>query len=460
MMKPIKTNSIARTLATAYAFAAAIVLTIVVFSLYFLENTEMKIYQTAEIKNRFSWIEHSINEIEDLRSWHKFRNRLSEITAEAHGRIYFRIDSANPDFVIEGPFTVNPAHLPKHHGFSRQEIDGRTFRVYSRVLPADNPLPELILSIAVDIEYFEFLDQWIDFVFVIFLIIGITVTVFLGWKIARKSLKPVDKLSEFAASLRPDNLSARLPDDNLPVELSGLVQSFNGALERLEESYIRQAAFNSDVAHELRTPVGNLIGQTEVALSKPRSINELREIMESNLEELERLRTIINDMLFLSRADQGEISLNFQPVNLAEEIRKTADFMEVIFEDNQNRFSVSGEAWVAAEPSLLKRALTNLLNNAVEHGSPATDVTTIISKESGQARIKIINNTPEDIPATDLPNIFNRFYRVSKERRNSTSNHGLGLAIVKAIVTMHGGLVFASSQNGIVEIGFTLPLQK
>ena len=273
----------------------------------------------------------------------------------------------------------------------------------------------------------------------------------------KKALAPADELSFHAYQINSDNLSARLPTKNLPLELEGLVKSFNGALQRLEDSYNRQASFNSDVAHELRTPLGNMIGQTEVALSKPRSNEELCDILSSNLEELERLRFIVNDMLFLSHADQGEIKLNLQKVSLASEAKKTVDFLNVIFEDNNNRLEIMGDAEVYIETSLFKRALSNLLNNAVEHGSKSTPITVKITKENGYAIITVINKG-ENISPKNLSRIFDRFYRISSDRAGSNNNHGLGLAIVKAIAEIHKGSVFAESNNGIISIGFKIPL--
>lgn len=218
-------------------------------------------------------------------------------------------------------------------------------RTLSKILPPAGERPEVILSIAIDTYFYEEENLWLDIAFGSLLIIGITTIVWLGWLIARFSLAPVDTLSRHAESLSPQNLSARLPNTRLPTELSGLVLSFNGALERLEQSYLRLSTFNADVAHELRTPLGNLIGATEVALSRPRSNEELQDVMASNLEELERLRTIINDMLFLARAEQGELAINQVPTSLASEINKTAEFLDVILKSIATTWRLTATPW-------------------------------------------------------------------------------------------------------------------
>lgn len=447
--------SIANRLAVMYALVATVVLSVIVVVLYILETTEINRYQTAEMKSRFKIIEEHVTETTTTKDWKHLVKNLQEIMIP-DGGLYILIQSDDPAFSFAAPYRVARSQISKNNGFGKISVKGNMHRTLSKILPPAGERPEVILSIAIDTYFYEEENLWLDVAFGSLLIIGITTIVWLGWLIARFSLAPVDTLSRHAESLSPQNLSARLPNTRLPTELSGLVLSFNGALERLEQSYLRLSTFNADVAHELRTPLGNLIGATEVALSRPRSNEELQDVMASNLEELERLRTIINDMLFLARAEQGELAINQVPTSLASEINKTAEFLDVIFEEHRNRLEVDGDALVLAEQSLLKRALTNLLNNAVTHGRPDSTVKVEITSDEKRVTLTVINRGP-DIPAEDLPNLFNRFYRTSKERKNSDNNHGLGLAIVKAIIEMHNGEVFACSDNGIIKIGFHLP---
>ena len=457
MHLPFSQNSIARHLALMYAAAAFVIFSIVVSALYFMEMSELERYQIVETQSRFSLFEQIIKIRSSSESWPEIKTRLQELVNQSGGKIFLRIDSKDPFFQMDAPFTVSKRKITKHHGFSYKNINGHHFRILSKKIPATDHRPELIISLAIDTQFYEAEDFWFDFAFVVFLLLGIIAMSSLGWLIAKRGLARVDELSYHASQINPDNLSARLPTQNLPLELEGLIKSFNGALQRLEDSYNRQASFNSDVAHELRTPLGNMIGQTEVALSKPRTNEELCDILASNLEELERLRFIINDMLFLSHADQGEINICLQKLSLAEEAQKTADFLNIIFEENNNTLEVIGDAEASIEPSLFKRALTNLLNNAVEHGAPDAPITVEITKKDGYAVVTVINHGT-DIAPDSLPRLFDRFYRVSRDRSNSRNNHGLGLAIVKAIAEIHKGGVFATSQSGIICIGFKIPL--
>ena len=211
------------------------------------------------------------------------------------------------------------------------------------------------------------------------------------------------------------------------------------------------------MAHELRSPLTNLIGQTQVALTRGRSAEHYFEVLQSNLEELERLRSIINDMLFLASADQGSKATALTSSSLAAEVATTLDYLDFILEDAQVRVQVSGDAQVRVEKAHLRRALINLLNNAVRHTPAGAVIHVSIQVEQARVAIAISNPGPR-IAVEHLARLFERFYRVDASRSNSGANHGLGLAIVKAIALMHGGDVFVRSGDGQNTFGVYLPL--
>jgi two-component system heavy metal sensor histidine kinase CusS len=211
------------------------------------------------------------------------------------------------------------------------------------------------------------------------------------------------------------------------------------------------------VAHELRSPLTNLIGQTQVALTRGRSAEHYLEVLQSNLEELERLRSIVNDMLFLASADQGTKATKLIESSLADEVATTLDYLDFILEDAQVQVRVHGDAQVQIEKAHLRRALINLLSNAVQHTAPGQVIDVAIEVQAQQVAIAV-TNPGETIASEHLPRLFERFYRVDASRRNSGANHGLGLAIVKAIALMHGGDVFVRSDTRGNTFGITLPL--
>ena len=287
-------------------------------------------------------------------------------------------------------------------------------------------------------------------------IIGVLLASALGYWVARIGLKPLITLSDKAQKLEPPRLSGRLHLSPLPPELDHLVNGFNSTLDRVEQAYTRLESFNADVAHELRSPLTNLIGQTQVALTRGRSAEHYFEVLQSNLEELERLRSIINDMLFLASADQGSKASKLTRASLADEVATTLDYLEFILEDAHVAVRVSGDAQVNIEKAHLRRALINLLSNAVQHTAPGQQIDVQIEQNAHQASISI-SNPGEPIADEHLPRLFERFYRVDASRHNSVANHGLGLAIVKAIAQMHGGEVFVRTGEGRNTFGLHLP---
>jgi len=277
----------------------------------------------------------------------------------------------------------------------------------------------------------------------------------LSYHVARVGLKPVAQLSADAQRIGPDNRAQRLRMPSLPLELAEFGSSFNSALDRLDTAYTQLESFNADVAHELRTPLANLIGQTQVALSRERDAVQLREVLQSNLEEIERLRTIVSDMLFLARAERGERAARRVDTSLAREIGKTVEFFDMLLDDAGLEVEVQGDANAAIETSLFHRAVTNLLQNAIQHAPRGARILAQVAATDEDVRVSV-SNPSEPISAEQLPRLFDRFYRADASRSNSDANHGLGLAIVKAIASMHGGRVFARSEAGITTVGFSL----
>jgi two-component system heavy metal sensor histidine kinase CusS len=266
----------------------------------------------------------------------------------------------------------------------------------------------------------------------------------------------VDRLSEHARRLDVRDVTLRLPANDLPTELDGLVVSLNEALTRLQRAYEQLNAFNADVAHELRTPLGNLIGETQVTLSRARTTEEMEATLQSNLEELERLRNIVNSMLFLARADRGETARDLVEVSLNEATTHAAEFMEMLMEDAGLELRIRGDARACVEQSLYARAITNLLDNALRHGAAGSAVDVDIA-EGPDAVTVTVRNQAAPIPPEKLAHLFDRFYRADPSRTGSDQSHGLGLAIVKAVAQLHGGSVFAQSRGGEVAIGLRLP---
>ncbi len=282
-----------------------------------------------------------------------------------------------------------------------------------------------------------------------------------GGLLVQRSLQPIESLVSQISLLSARDFERRLDGSGLPQELQPIVTQFNALLDRLADAYRQLEAFNADVAHELNTPLATLISSTEVVLRKPRSVEELREVLASHLEDLGRMAAMVGDMLFLSRADQGVGARETGVVSLAAVAQDVVEFYEAVALDADLQLAVSGDAQAQVDAPLVRRALSNLLSNATRYALAGSairiDIRTRWQHEHAHAVITVSNTGP-DIAPEHLRHLFDRFYRADASRHNPERNHGLGLAIVKAIATMHGGSVFAQSQGGETTFGLILPV--
>lgn len=276
-----------------------------------------------------------------------------------------------------------------------------------------------------------------------------------GFWIVRRSLAPLHGLAEQTRALRIDRLGQRLRLHSPVEELQPWIEQFNELLGRLDYAYRQMDGFNADVAHELRTPLANLLGQTEVLLSRERPIHEILETLGSNLEEIRRLSSIVNDMLFLARSDSGVHATAARSAELRPQIQQVLDFHEAVLAERGLSARVDGEARAWFEPGLIRRAVSNLVGNAARFAEPGSTLVVTLQETEGQACIEVRNRGPELSPEV-LPNLFDRFFRAQSSREGSKENHGLGLAIVAAVARMHGGSTSARSNAGVTSVGFSL----
>lgn len=285
--------------------------------------------------------------------------------------------------------------------------------------------------------------------------VGATV-VLSAWAV-RRSLASIKRFSAQAARIQPDSLAVRLSEQDTDRELREFVQSFNRMLDRLQAAYQQMEGFNADVAHELRTPLATLISGTEVALSAPRDTKELRDVLSSNLEELNGLGALINDMLFLARADGGELARDLQEVRVCDEISRVSEYYEAALEEAGVSLQARNDCEVFVNPRLFRRAISNLVSNAIKATPRGRSIE--VDCVSGIHEVEIrVRNPGVPIPPEALERIFDRFYRTDVSRTGGTEGHGLGLAIVNAIARMHGGRASASSHNDGSEVRFSVAL--
>ncbi|WP_255440793.1 heavy metal sensor histidine kinase [Caenimonas sedimenti] len=268
-----------------------------------------------------------------------------------------------------------------------------------------------------------------------------------AWLIARTSLAPLRRFHRLAASIGAQTLSQRVSTAGLPAELVDLANELNAMLERIDTGYRRLQEFSGDLAHEMRTPVATLLGRTQVALSHTRTVADLQQVLEGNVDELERLSRLISDMLFIARADGQENPMQLETIDLGYEASKIADYLSLVAEDRGVSVEVAGTAPVSADRNLVERAITNLVSNAIRHAR-AGSVIHVSVKCEAERTLLVVTNLGEGIARAHLERVFDRFYRVDSGRARTDGGTGLGLAIVRSIMTAHGGHVTAQSEPG------------
>lgn len=283
---------------------------------------------------------------------------------------------------------------------------------------------------------------------------GLAVVIGSALAIVIFGLRPLRRFQKTASDITARNLSARIDSRGLPTELQGLGHAFNAMLERLDDGVRRLSEFSEDLAHELRTPLATLLGRTQVVLSQPRTVEQLTDLLENNVDELQRLSRLVSDMLFLAQADNAQTAVARRDLDLADQARTVAEFLQLLADERGIKISVAGSARVTADGGLVQRAITNLLSNAVRHGAQGTPVTVTVSSDALNATLEVANQGGPIAPG-HLERIFDRFYRVDSSRARDLGGTGLGLAIVKAIMGLHGGRVAATS-SGSGETRFTL----
>ncbi len=280
----------------------------------------------------------------------------------------------------------------------------------------------------------------------------------LGWLAARRGLAPLREIRQEAAEITANRLDHRLSVASIPVELAEVAVTLNAMLARLEESFRRLSDFSSDLAHELRTPVSNLLTQTQVILTRHRTPDEYREVLASNVEEFERLSRMLSDMLFLAKSDNQLIVPNREKIDLREEVGSVFEFYEALAEEKNIRLTLIGDGLISADRLMLRRAINNLLSNAIRHSSSDGSITVYIDNSDESVTILRVENTGETIPPEHLPRLFDRFYRVEASRRRFSDGAGLGLAITQSIMRAHGGGAFAYSEGHLTQFDLRFPV--
>ncbi|MDE2111986.1 MAG: heavy metal sensor histidine kinase [Alphaproteobacteria bacterium] len=383
---------------------------------------------------------------------------LSEIVKETAGtqlRQYearvlsgARVGGETPGMGADLPVSVFPASIsPREVMNHTRPVSARHHRyLIASVMLATGTKP-LELQIALDVTRDAALVAAFRGTMILTFLILAPVLVLVGLWIATRGLAPLRRIADAAGAVTPLRLSERIPTiPPWPKELAGLVTVFNAMLERLDEAFGRLSRFSADLAHELRTPLGNLIGEIEVSLRRPRTAEEYRATLESNLEECRRLSTLIEDLLFLARTEHAEVTLHRERIEVRDICDQAIVRLTAAARARDVDVHIEGDADVKADPVLLSQAVANLLSNAVCHAPEGTAVC-IRARKADDGTVAItVHNGGVPIAPEHVPHLFDRFYRADPARSHGVGQGtGLGLSIVQSIMALHGGSVAIES---------------
>ena len=313
----------------------------------------------------------------------------------------------------------------------------------------------VILQAALDVSREEaFISAYRDKLLLV-LVCGILLAAAAGYAVARRGLRPLRAITANAERITASRLHANIDPAHLPQELRALARAFNDMLDRLGDSFSRLAQFSADLAHELRTPINNLMGEAEVALNKARGAEEYRQVLESSLEEYSRLSRMIDSLLFLARADNAEMRLQRRRFDARREVLAVIDYHDAVAQEQGVDVACRGEAVLEADPILFRRAVSNLVSNALQYTPRGGNVRIELASAAQFVEVSV-RDCGVGIAPEHLPNVFRRFYRVDAARSHHPDGAGLGLAIVRSIMDLHGGTVRLESEVGR---GTTVALQ-
>jgi two-component system heavy metal sensor histidine kinase CusS len=270
--------------------------------------------------------------------------------------------------------------------------------------------------------------------------VGLLLSALAGYVIARRGIRPVEEIAATVRRVRSSTLNQRIETAGLPSELSLLASTFNETLDSLEDAFARLARFSSDIAHELRTPINNMRGEIEVALTKTRSLEEYHEVLESSLEECLRLSRMIDSLLFLARAEHPETQIRRESVDVVSELSAVREFYEAAASDAGISLDLAASPCLTAalDRTLFQRAVGNLIENSLAHTRSGGHICLECSRNNGMLLVSVIDDGC-GIPGEHLSRVFNRFHRVDAARSQDDGGTGLGLAIVKGVAKLHGG---------------------
>src|SRR5471032_1708039 len=326
--------------------------------------------------------------------------------------------------------------------------EGRTYCVLSSRTRNEQSGQSWVIQVAMDDAEEKATIENVQRGSLVTLLLGTLFSAGLGGVVARRGMKPLREIAATAERITANQLNERIDPARQPEELATLATALNRMLGHLEDSFVRMSQFAEDVAHELRTPIHNMMGEAEVALSAERKPEEYRGILESSLEEFERLSRMINEMLFLTRAENPQQQIERVPLDARREIEALREFFDSLTESRGVTVIAQWQGGIDADPLLFRRAMTNLLSNALRHTLSGGKIVLSVEHANDSAVLVKVTDSGCGIRPEHLPRVCDRLYCADRTNAQLSEQTGLGLSIVKSIVELHGGSIAIASALG------------
>jgi two-component system heavy metal sensor histidine kinase CusS len=383
-------------------------------------------------------------ELKSSRVFIRVTDRYGQITNESPG-----IHEIIPTSLILRPEAGSPAQ-------KYRTPSGNLFLLNSCSLAENSRVSNGRIQIAIDISADEILAKKFMGTLVIFSLFGLLLAVLSSFYIIRLVLLPINEISDKIKDITENNLDMRLNVELFPEEMKSLGESFNIMFSRIENSFKKLTQYSENLAHELRTPLNNLILEAGVALSRMRSPAEYQKIINSSMEEYDRLSLLIDRLLFLVRADNNQHTLEIQKIDVLHELESIAEFYSEELFDKGVSATIAGSASLSADLVLFNRAVNNLFINALRHTERGGSIILAATQNANNTVEVSVQDTGNGIDPLLLPKIFDRYFWIESARQKDHKGTGLGLDIVKAIMKLHGGSIEIRSKLGT---GTTVKLQ-
>ncbi|MEO9281648.1 heavy metal sensor histidine kinase [Acinetobacter sp. WA-87] len=442
-------NAISFRIAILFSFSTIIILMIMGLVIHQLVMHHFETQDRTQLEGKIQLVENLLEQ--NYRNSSELNLYLKDALVGHHDLIV-QIERPTGQIIFSSSPTVIKSKTlikSKHGQWLEWKVQNKIYHglVYKKSFDQNSAIPSAQIIVGIDTsEHIHFLNDFRRQLLSIG-VIGTICLMLLGWFAAWRGLRPVQNMAKVAEGISAQHLSERLDVNKTPTELKSLAIAFNDMLDRLETAVGKLSDFSSDLAHEIRTPINNLMTQTQVCLSRSRDITTYQEILFSNLEEFERLARMVSDMLFLAKAEHGLHIANLQEVNLFKEISGLFDFYDAIATEKGMSLEQTGQGYVKGDPSMLRRAFSNLLSNAIKYGKSDSVIKIKCQQNNDQIELTIENESPP-LSQEQLTRLFDRFYRTDTSRQRVEEGTGLGLAIAKSILDVHGATIQANYDDG------------